>query len=337
MTLIGETYYGRGLFDDKAPMLICLYVLDELKKSGIECNKKFRFIVGCDEESDWEDVAYFKTKSTLPKYGFSPDGNFPVSYAEKGINKIIFTIPKLKNFYDIKGGTVFNAVCGYCTCKATPNGINHELLEKYNLKLLDGNVIESVGKSCHGSKPELGVNAIAPLFKYFLEMGEDVKTVVDNLFLDVNNLKNTHTPQGNVTFSPDIISEKNGKIVIECDCRVPAPMTLDDLIPIFDKFGIKYKAIMHRAPLYVEQNSELVKILLDSYNQTTGKNSKPVSQSGGTFAYVFEKGCAFGPEFEGEPTSIHEPNECITKEQLLTLYKIYKKAIFDLAQSKDFE
>ena len=337
MTLIGDTLYARGLCDDKAPMLLLLYILKELKDSGIKLTKKIRFIVGCDEESDWQDIEYFKTKSTFPKYGISPDGNFPVSYAEKGINKIIFTLPTLKNFYDIKGGTVFNAVCGYCTCKATNQGINKELLKKYGLNLIEGNVIESIGKSCHGSKPELGKNAIEPLFKYFLEMGENVSSVVDNLFLDKLGLKKISTPQGNVTFSPNIISESEEKITIECDCRVPAPKTLDDLIKYFDKFNLEYKAIMHRAPLYVSKDSPLVKTLLSTYTEITGEKATPISQSGGTFAYVFEKGCAFGPEFENQPSSIHEANERISLSSLETLYNIYKKAIFSLATSKDFE
>ncbi len=330
-------FYARGIADDKAPVLLCLYILKELKESGIKCNKKFRFIVGCDEESGWQDIDYFKTKSKFPKYGFSPDGNFPVSYAEKGINEIIFTIPKLKNFYDVKGGTVFNAVCGLCRCKARPQGINPSLLEKHGLRLIDGDTIESVGKSCHGSRPNLGKNAIKPLFEYFLDMGEDVANVCDYLFNDKAGLSNIVTEQGDVTFSPDIIEEMDDKMVIRCDCRVPAPKFLEDLLPIFDKFNIDYVARKQRNPLYVPKDGEFVKILLNAYNSCTNQKGTPISQSGGTFAYVFERGCAFGPEFPDLAGSIHEPNEYMSEETLLKLYDVYKKAIFDLAVSNDFE
>ncbi|MBR2323831.1 MAG: Sapep family Mn(2+)-dependent dipeptidase, partial [Clostridia bacterium] len=163
-TIEGDYMYGRGVLDDKGPAAACLYAMKELKDSGFIPTKTIRLIVGCDEESGWEDIEYFKTKSTFPEYGFSPDGDFPVSYAEKGINNICFSLPKLKNFYDIKGGTVFNAVCGYATCKAKKEGINLTLLKKHGLNLIDDNTIESVGKSCHGSRPELGKNAIKPLF-----------------------------------------------------------------------------------------------------------------------------------------------------------------------------
>ncbi len=106
-------YYGRGLSDDKTPLLSCLYALKELKDSGFSVNRKFRLIVGCDEESGWRDIEYLQTKTTLPKFGFSPDGNFPLTYAEKGIVEVSFSFPKLKNFTDVKGGTVDKTVSDY--------------------------------------------------------------------------------------------------------------------------------------------------------------------------------------------------------------------------------
>ena len=102
---------GRGVGDDKGASLMTLYALKELKESGKKCNKKFRFFVGTNEESGWKDVAYIKTKTVFPEYGFSPDGNFPVSYAEKGFYYVKVNIPPFKNFGTITGGTVINAVC----------------------------------------------------------------------------------------------------------------------------------------------------------------------------------------------------------------------------------
>lgn len=331
LTKRGDTYYGRGVQDDKAPLLLCLYALKELKDSGIECKRKIRFIVGCDEESGWADIDYFKTKSQFPVYGFSPDGNFPVSYAEKGINKIVFHIPRLKRFTAVKGGTVCNAVCGFASAKAEKDAIDIEKLKKYGLTVTEEGVIESVGKSCHGSRPELGINAIKPLFQYFADMGEDVANVVDYLFGDKLGITKMETEQGNVTFSPNIVEETENEIIFYCDCRVPAPLKLENLLSEFDKFGIKYEAHKKRDALLVPKESSFVTTILNAYNSVTGENGEPISQRGGTFAYVFGQGCAFGPEFEGEDSSIHEANEHITEQGIIKLYEIYKKAIFDLA------
>ncbi len=325
---------GRGVLDDKSPLLMCLYALNELKScvdaKGLKTKKRFRLFVGCDEETAWEDIDYFKRNHKFPKYGFSPDGNFPVIYAEKGMLHATFSIPKLKNFYDVSGGTVFNAVCGRCTVK--PKGkIDYEKIKKHGLNVLSDGTIESLGVSCHGSMPEKGKNAIKPLFEYFLDEGEDVKNFLDCLFYDKFNLSRLKNEQGKLTFSPDIIFEDDDKISVLCDCRIPAPISVQEVLKIFDRFNITYTYKVHRGPLMVDKNDDFVQTLLKSYNRVTGENVKPKSMGGGTFAYVFEKGCAFGPEFDEEDSCCHEPNEYIEIEKLKKMYEIYKTTIFSLA------
>ncbi len=324
-------YYARGIADDKAPLLVVLYILNELKNSQIKSTKKFRLFVGCDEESGWGDIAYFERNNKFPEYGFSPDGNFPVSYAEKGIARIEITLPKFKRFKEIKGGTVCNAVCGLAEVFAEDSAIDKKLLDKYNLQL-DGNKIISVGKSCHGSRPKMGKNAILPLFNYMSEMGEDLAEVTDYLFNDKLCLNELESEEGEVTFSPNII-EEDEVVRLYCDTRIPHPFTLEDVTKRLDEAKLNYTARLVRNPLFVDKNSKLVQTLLNSYRDKFDKNAQPIYQSGGTFAYVFDKGCAFGPEFPSEVSTIHEANESMTDEQLEKIYDIYKEAIFNLAKT----
>ncbi|MBQ3492830.1 MAG: Sapep family Mn(2+)-dependent dipeptidase [Clostridia bacterium] len=321
---------ARGLMDDKAPTLLCLYALKELKDSGIKVNKKFRLFAGCNEETGWQDFEYLKTKTVMPEYGISPDGNFPISYAEKGITVVDFELPLLKRFHNLKGGTVINAVCDYAQVEADVEGINLELLNKFGLTL-NGNVIESRGKAAHGSTPRLGKNALKPLFEYFYALGEDVKNAIDYLFNDKAGVFNAITEQGGITFSPDLAKEENGKIIISCDCRIPAPLTKEDLFKLFDLSGLKYAYSEKHEPMMVEKDGWFVKTLLNAYNSITGENEPPASMGGSTFARCFKKGCAFGPDFKTYETNIHDANERVKKSDLLTAYEIYKKAIFDLA------
>ena len=327
--------YGRGIADDKAPLLLCLYALKELKDcldaENKPCNTKFRLIVGCNEETGWQDVEYFSKVSRFPTYGFSPDGNFPVVYAEKGITVATFKIPHLKNFKDITGGTVVNAVCGYAfVTQTTP--INENLLKKHNLKTDGFGKIESFGVSCHGSMPEKGVNALKGLFEYFIDMGEDVKNVYQCLFADKGGLSSMKNEQGNVTLSPDLICEKDDGIYITCDCRIPAPLSQKDVTPVFDSFGIEYTASEKHPSFMVDKNEPFVQKLLNAYNLVTGENTTPQVETGSTFARVFEKGCAFGPEFPNAPSTIHQANECMSIEDIKKSYSIYKSAIFSLAK-----
>lgn len=332
LTKSNGVYFARGILDDKAPLLSCLYALYELKESGIKVNRKFRLIVGCDEESGWRDVDYIKTKTVFPEYGFSPDGNFPVSYAEKGITEVSFSFPALKRFHSIKGGTVLNAVCDYASAVADADAIDDSLIKKHGLSLKNGNVIESFGKAAHGSTPYLGKNALKPLFEYFLEAGEKVESVIDYLFNDKAGINRIVTPQGAVTLSPDLIEEKNGTVTITCDCRIPAPKTVSDLLPIFDAFNLKFSVKTRHEPVLVEKDGWFVKTLLSSYEKVTGKKEEAISMGGSTFARAFKKGCAFGAQFPNENGNIHDANEYVTEKSLLSAYEIYKTAIFKLAE-----
>lgn len=323
--------YGRGVSDDKAGTLLALYSLKELKDSGTPVNVKFRLFAGCNEESGWKDVEYLKTKTTLPEYGFSPDGDFPLSYAEKGMYEVRFSIPKLNNFSSLKGGTVVNAVCDFASCVATEKGIDLQLLKMHGLSLKDGNVIESYGKSAHGSHPETGVNALKALFNYFLDMGENVKAVVDYLFNDKASVFSLCNEQGNVTFSPDLLDENDEQVVITCDMRIPAPFSFDSVREKLNSFNIKYTVTERHNPVMVEKDGWFVNTLLSAYNDVTGQSLSPVSLSGSTFARAFKKGCAFGLIFPGSDATMHCANEKIKKDELVLAYEIYKKAIFSLA------
>ncbi|MBO4252114.1 MAG: Sapep family Mn(2+)-dependent dipeptidase [Clostridia bacterium] len=327
-------FIGRGVGDDKGAMLITLYALKELKDSKKNCNKKFRFFVGTNEESSWQDVAYLKTKTTLPEYGFSPDGNFPVSYAEKGFYFVNVKLPPFKNFADLTGGTVINAVCAHA--EITPTGdFDRSLLVKHGLKYENGKII-SRGIAAHGSKPALGKNALLPMFRFLKDCGEDVDAVTDYLFSDKWDICKMHNEQGFITLSPDLAKPTDGGTLIMCDCRIPAPFTVDTVKDKLRLAPLDISVIDHdHPPFMIDKNGKFVQTLLSAYNNVTGENQTPVSMGGSTFARVFKKGCAFGPEFADENCHMHEANERVKKISLKKTYEIYKNTLFDLAAIKE--
>lgn len=325
-------YYGRGVSDDKTPLLQCLYALKELKDQGVSPNCKFRLIVGLNEESGWKDVEYFNTKAKFPEYGFSPDGDFPLSYAEKGMTEIEFYLPKFKNFSNVCGGTVVNAVCAKATATFS-NNVDKNILEKHGLCIENDHTVTSFGVSAHGSSPHLGKNAIKPLFNAFMECGEDLKEIYNVVFNDSLGITKLSNEQGSVTLSAGLISEDDEKITLTCDCRIPAPLCLKDVTDLLDKTSLNYKTFTRHEPVMVEKDGWFVQTLLNAYNSVTGENGKPLSMGGSTFARAFKKGCAFGPAIKSFKNDIHNANEKISKELLLTNYEIYKKAIFDFAKN----
>lgn len=328
-------FIGRGVGDDKGAMLMTLYALKELKDSKKPCNKKIRFFVGTNEESSWRDIAYLKTKTTIPEYGFSPDGNFPVSYAEKGFYFVNVKLPPFKNFSNLTGGTVINAVCAHAEITPTAD-FDKTLLNKHGLEFINGKII-STGVSAHGSKPSLGKNALLPIFMFLKDCGEDVNAVIDYLFSDKWHLCKLHNEQGFITLSPDIASQtEDGEPLIMCDCRIPAPFTVDTLKEKMMNCPLAITIIDHdHPPVMTDKNGKFVQTLLSAYNSVTGETQAPVSMGGSTFARVFKKGCAFGPEFADENYHMHEADERVKITSLEKSYEIYKKALFDLAALKE--
>ena len=74
----GDRIYGRGTSDDKGPSLAALFAMRAIKEAGVPLKKSIRLILGCDEESGWEDMAYYCAHADMPEVGFSPDASFPV-------------------------------------------------------------------------------------------------------------------------------------------------------------------------------------------------------------------------------------------------------------------
>lgn len=76
--------YGRGVLDNKGPVLACLYGLAALKELKLPLNRQVRIIFGCDEETGFKDLAYYLEREKPPAYGFTPDCKYPVVYGERG-------------------------------------------------------------------------------------------------------------------------------------------------------------------------------------------------------------------------------------------------------------
>lgn len=317
--------WGRGAIDDKGPAICALYAMKALKDENVVPRRTIKLIVGCNEEDGWECIEYYKKHATLPKVGISPDADFPVIYAEKGIMHVNFSFPVPNApFATLNGGTSANMVCAFCASE--PRFYDEKRAEKYHLGYLEGK-ITAVGKSAHGSTPECGVNAIEPVLRYYAEENDDVKRVLACVFDDVYCLKTLRDETGPLTLSPDIVHYGNGILQILCDIRYPAGYKSEQIKEILNKFAVPYEIVHEQAPLYQDKNGELVQTLLSVYEECTGEKAQPVAIGGGTYARALECGVAFGPERKGDEPVIHQANEYITLDRVKLLLEIYTNAL----------
>ena len=76
---------GRGVMDDKGPSVLCLYALKYLLDRKIPLRYPVRALLGSNEESSMQDLAYYLEHYPAPAFCFSPDADFPLINGEKGI------------------------------------------------------------------------------------------------------------------------------------------------------------------------------------------------------------------------------------------------------------
>ena len=308
-----------------------LYALKALKDEGFVPAKKIKFIVGCNEECGWACIEHYNEVNTMPEEGFSPDGSFPVIYAEKGILhvRLHFPMGEKPPFFFLEGGSSANMVCDECS--ATPRTLTLTRARDLGLEIRNKKLIAH-GKSAHGSTPELGENAILPILKFFEEKSEQVRYIIDCVFNDKFRLTELEDETGKLTLSPDMIKYRKGEVQVICDIRYPATIPYSVIVNKLSEMGVKYETIHHQKPLMQDKNSELVQKLLKAYDECTGSQAEPIAIGGGTYARALKNGVAFGPEMDSDEPVIHQANEYITLERVQLLLNVYKKAIAELTK-----
>ena len=330
----GMKIWGRGAMDDKTPAIVCLYALKALKDEGFMPQRKIKLIVGCNEESGWECIKHYKKVAQMPEEGFTPDANFPVIYAEKGI--LHFSASFDLNdapMSALKAGERVNMVCDYAsailTRKAAAKLVYYENPVEGTRLSYDNttSILQVYGKSAHGSTPQLGANALQALLCFLASFHDGCKSAYDLLFNDIAGLKTLADETGVLTMSPDLASFENGVLTITADLRFPATFPLEAITSKLDEVGAKYDIKSYQPPIYNNPKGRLISTLVRVYNQTTGKNEAPIAIGGGTYARALKCGCAFGPEVSGDEATIHQANEYVTFDRIKLMSEIYYAAI----------
>ena len=128
--------YGRGVSDDKGAAICSMYALKYLLDTGYTFKKRFRLLLGCNEETGSKCMDYYTEHDEPFSMGFTPDAEFPGIYAEKGVFGCdLVGKSKIKN---IKGGDASNVVCNKVEASISSSDYNQdkfkEFLDKNNIK-----------------------------------------------------------------------------------------------------------------------------------------------------------------------------------------------------------
>ena len=339
----GKKIWGRGAMDDKGPAVSCLYAMKALKDQGVRPNRTIKLIVGCNEEAGWKCIEHYNQVAVMPEEGFTPDANFPVIYAEKGILHFSVSFPmEDAPFTAFSAGERVNMVCDEATAflkrKAAGKLVGYENTVEGTHFSYDNstNILRVSGKSAHGSTPQLGANALEATIKFFASFDERFANIYDVLFADSLGLKSIEDETGTLTLSPDLAEYKDGVLTITADVRFPATHTKEEVLDKLAEAGLNVSVVNYQAPLYNDPDGALISTLTRVWNEATGKSDSPVAIGGGTYARALKCGAAFGPEMDGEEATIHQANEYVTFDRVRLMNETYYEAINALCCTRKY-
>lgn len=343
--------YGRGTGDDKGPAVAALYAMKAVQMAGIPLKRKVRLILGCDEESGWEDMAYYTAHETMPRMGFSPDADYPVINIEKGMVALELRAPLAKTGLQIlrwSTGERTNVIPGHA--EALIKG-GKEMIEKVNAvsrqygwpveahMTEDGVCIKAEGIPGHAAYPEAGRNAIGQMLITLKELGAEgpIRLLADAVgttyYGEHLGAQIQDGLSGKLTCNMGILRIENDSLFATLDIRCPILTDHDYLVEMIKQHlpGIAVTVTASKAPHYVPEQSELVTELLNAYHEVTGLPKKALAIGGGTYAKVLKEGVAFGASFPGDPELAHQANEYISLDSLARSMAIFARAIVRLA------
>lgn len=356
--------FARGVIDDKGPTMAAYYAMKIVKDLGLPLNRRVRMIIGTDEESNWRCVDHYFENEEMPTFGFAPDADFPIIYAEKGLTD--YDLVQTTKSFDLnapivvesfESGRRYNMVPDYA--KAVLTGEIKDLhtrfesfLEEKGLvgKLEEQNgrvTLEVEGVSAHGMEPNKGKNA--GLFLALFLSGEAIDGKAAQYFQFAKKfffgdsrgkelgIAYTDDITGDLTINVGKLSyskEQGGKLGL--NMRYPVTTNLEETkAKLKDKVageGFAMENFSNSKPHHVDESDFLVQTLKKVYEEQTGEKAELLSIGGGTYARSLKSGVAFGPLFPGREDIAHQKDEYMIIDDLLKATAIYAQAIYELAK-----
>ena len=313
--------YGRGVDDDKGASIVDLYCLRALRESGVQGRNTLRAIFGTDEEVGMSDMETYFKYEPVPDMSFTPDSEYGICLAEKGILQLKISGGESPNGFDsISAGKALNAV---------PDEA---------IIIIDGKETVIKGSSAHACECFKGDNAAVKLaleYDFDSDILGFIKKYLTGTDGEALGIKMSDEPSGSLTVCLGSLRINKDESYFTLDIRYPVTKEFGE---VFDKikilcenYNFTLDIVHHSTPLYLPEDSDIVRALSSAYEKITGEKPELYSTGGGTYARVLGgKGVAFGPAFKDDNVNMHNADESIDEDKFFKHAQICLQAMYEL-------
>ncbi|MGX7025009.1 Sapep family Mn(2+)-dependent dipeptidase [Vagococcus hydrophili] len=330
LTLNNDCFYGRGVLDNKGPILANLYALYVLKELNFPFTKTIRIMFGTDEESGSADIPMYLAHEKPPMYGYTPDCKYPAVYGERGVLCIKLVTQITDN--SLNSLTSFN---GNFDRSAVPDSLSFSISQ---------NDYALTGKRAPSNAPDLGENVITlfaqKMVQENLVSGEffEYLTWLSNSFHEKHDgsglgIDFFDAESGKLSLTPVNLEFQKDTIILEFSTRYPVSITKDQIIEQLQKvlpLETNLSITREMSSTKFDPHHPMIQKMTKVYEALTGLDGTPVTTTGATYARSMPNIIAFGPSFPGQKGIAHNKNEYMDKVDLMKNLEIYTYLLAEL-------
>ena len=320
-------FYGRGILDNKGPIISCLFAMKLLKDLGHQPQLPLRIIFGTDEESGMSDIPHYLAAEQPPRFGFTPDCKYPVVYGERGVVNVQLDFP-----LPTQEQQLLAAFSGDQFRDHVPDHLS---------VTVGSQSFEALGKRSPSNAPELGDNAITKLAQQAAPQLAATPSLQAALQWITQSFHQQHygegidlvledADSGKLILTPVVLQKSASGLALEVAFRYPVSATEEQVLAGVQKALPKGASltILRSIPGFCRsKDAPEIQTLSTIYHQVTGNDPTPVTTTGATYARKMPNILAFGPSFPGQKGIAHNQDEYMAVADLRTNLEIYLRSL----------